>query len=112
MTMLAERLDSTVLTNDLHQRPVIHQEPAQLIYLLGGLAIAIHHDNGEWEAIEGKTGMFGEGDSELEALEDLLRSLYELRGDLASEYPILSDRLRAQLELLAQSLPTSQPPQR
>jgi hypothetical protein len=105
---LVEPAEQTILMNDIieHSGPIT-QDRAALIYLLGDLAIAVHPEDGEWVAIESRTGMFGEGDSDIEALEDLLRSLYELRGDLAAEYPILSDRLRSQFDLLARSLPTA-----
>ena len=64
------------------------------------LSIALRYESGQYVAVEDQTGMFGEGDTPREALDDLIRSLYDHRRDLAQHERQLSAHLRGQLEVL------------
>lgn len=110
--MALERRQLVHANTNISSVPVGTLYGGQLIYKLGDLAMAVHYDADQWVAVEAATGMFGEGDTELEALRDLVVSLYELRGDLAGAYENLDDRLEQQLRMLSRSLPSATPPGR
>lgn len=61
-------------------------------------------DDDEFVASEPQTGMYGEGDSQEEAVVSLLQSLANLREELRSHGEELSPELRADLAFLNQIL--------
>ncbi len=64
------------------------------------LSVEIVFDEGQWVAVEGFTGMFGEGDTKDEAFADIVRGLFKLRAELAAHRDSLSARLRDRLAAL------------
>jgi hypothetical protein len=62
-------------------------------------AEAIEETDGVWTVRDLETGIFGSGDSELEALRDFRVALDEHR-DVLERQPVLSDDLAAQLAYL------------
>jgi hypothetical protein len=61
------------------------------------VSVEIVYDEGQWVAVEGFTGMFGEGDTKSEAFTDLMRGLVDLRQELALHREALTPQLRDQL---------------
>ncbi len=67
------------------------------------LLIELHFQEGQYIAVEPRTGMFGEGDSSAEATRDVMDSLHAHRRDLAAHRGRLSRHLASQLTFLEQS---------
>lgn len=61
------------------------------------LRVEVVHDEGQWVAVEGFTGMFGEGDTREDAVADLGRGLIDLRRELSAHRDNLSPRLQNHL---------------
>lgn len=64
------------------------------------LRVTIVYEDDQWVAVEGYTGMFGEGDTKGEAVADLGRGLVGLREELAMHREDLTERLQDQFAAL------------
>lgn len=68
------------------------------------LQLHVEWDEDEWVATEPETGMFGEGDTPTEALDDLVVSLGRLRDELRANVGNLGSGLAENLAFLEASL--------
>ncbi len=64
------------------------------------LVFELAHEEGAFVAVEPYTGMFGEGDTEVDAVRDLLDGLTALRGLLTEKEGVLSEQLVNRLDFL------------
>lgn len=78
--------------------------PPTQLYFVGSLAIQVERIDGEYLASEPRTGMYGEGDTDREALIDLFRSMVALRDDLRAHQTRLAPELAADLAFLERNL--------
>jgi hypothetical protein len=86
------------LTNRLTFSQVLEEEYAPV--RAGGLTVEFVHEEGEFVALEPVTGMFGEGETEMDAFSDLLSALGEMRDQLTAEEDVLTVRLANRLDFL------------
>lgn len=75
-----------------------------MMFALGELSVPVEKSDGEYLAIEDRTGTYGEGDTAEEAFLRLVNSLVDLRAVLRSKADSLAPELRADLEYLDQVL--------
>lgn len=64
------------------------------------LVVEIAHEEGEFVAVEPYTGMFGEGETEVDAIKDLLDGLRSLREVFTEKESVLSEALANRLDFL------------
>ena len=74
------------------------------VFMVGGLTISVEESDGEFIALDVRTGMYGEGDESFDAVLNLLRSLDVLRQELRDREGNLAPELAADLEYLERHL--------
>lgn len=95
----------TYISENRQERSTLFNEQVLTMHV-SDLHICVRRDHDSWIAVEGTTGMFGEGDDQESALNDLVQSLYALRDDLRADRSRLAEHLIAQLQALEGSLST------
>lgn len=86
------------LTNETTFSQAVEDEPEHVTP--GGLVFELAFEEGEFLAVEPYTGMFGEGETEIDAVRDLLDGLKALRALLTEKREVLSEQLANRLDFL------------
>ena len=83
------------------ESPFVAAAAEEATFLAGDyLVIEVEPVDGEFVATDSRTGMYGEGDTEQEALRSILASLENLRQELRADAGRLSPELEADLKYL------------